>query len=43
MEMLGIMAGFLGLILLCYLLIRAIHTSTVDGLEDSDYENWDNR
>ena len=34
MEMVGIMAGILGLVLLCYLLLRAIHNSTVDAMND---------
>ena len=32
MEMVGIMAGILGLVLLCYLLLMAIHNSTVDAM-----------
>ena len=35
MEMVGIVAGILGLVLMCYLLVRAIHISTVDELNDS--------
>jgi uncharacterized protein (DUF697 family) len=34
MEMVGIMAGILGLVLLCYLLLRAIQNSTVDAMND---------
>ena len=41
MEMVGIMAGILGLVLLCYLLLRAIHNSTVDAMNDFYGDNDD--
>lgn len=34
MEMVGIVAGILGLVLLCYLLLRAIHISTVEEMNE---------
>ena len=34
MEMVGIVAGILGLVLMCYLLVRVIHMSTVDEMNE---------
>ena len=36
MEMVGIVAGIFGLVLMCYLLVRAIHMSTVEELNEFD-------
>ena len=34
MEMVGIVAGIFGLVLMCYLLVRAIHISTVEEMNE---------
>ena len=34
--MVGIVAGIFGLVLLCYLLLRAIHISTVEEMNEFD-------
>ena len=36
MEIVGIIAGILGMVLFCYLLLRAIHRSTVDEMNNFD-------
>jgi hypothetical protein len=36
MEMVGIMGGIFGMVLFCYLLLRAIHRSTVDEMNNFD-------
>lgn len=42
MEMIEILLGLFGLVFLCYLFIKLLHSSALENWEDSDYEDGEN-